>query len=125
MKRLLLLIILFSTLSCGTTQFIKTGFDETSVMPALPEDAKVSIITELPENAKRIVEIGICKGSVPGGGMIKDRSDKAIEKLKECARKNGGNAILLKESQDGGFYTTFGYSQQVAKAQGQIYFIEL
>ena len=92
-------------------------------MPPLPENTNVAIITELPEDAKKIIEIGICKGTVPGGGVFSDRTNKAIEKIEDCARKNGGNAIILDRSADDGYYNQNG--QQTAKAQGRIYYIEL
>lgn len=124
MKKFILLLTVFTALSCSTSKFIKTGFDDSNVRSSLPETASVAIITELPSNAKKIVEIGICKGQVPGGGVFSDRTDKAIEKIKSCARKNGGNAIILDKNEDGGLFTEFGYSQQVAKAQGRVYYIE-
>lgn len=123
MKKLLFILLTVSLLSCSTSKFIKTGFNN-EARTAMPDEASVTVITELPKDAKKIVEIGICKGSVPGGGVFSDRTHKAIEKIKDCARENGGNVILLDRNEDGGIFTELGYSQQVAKAQGKVYYIE-
>jgi len=111
------------TVSCSSAKLIPTGFNS-SVLPPLASDAPVTILTELPNDATSITEIGIAIVSIPGGGMIKDNTPKAINALKNVARKNGGNAVLLdNNNKEGGYYTSFGYSQQVAKAQGKVYYI--
>jgi hypothetical protein len=123
MKNLLLLFTVVLLIGCANSRFIPTGFDDSNQRAALAEDTRVSVITELPEDAKKIVEIGICKGTVPGGGLFTDRTHKAVEKIKDCARENGGNAIILDRTADAGYDNING--QQTAKAQGRIYYIEL
>lgn len=116
---ILTLTLLFT--GCANYRFIKTGLDQTNFSPR-EKDCSVSIITSLPTDRK-YVEIGICKGTAPGGGMISDRTHKAIEQVKKCACENGGNAVLLSSGNEGGYLTDFGYSQQVVKASGTVYYI--
>lgn len=112
-------------LSCSSAKLVPTGFN-TIKLPPLAYDTPVAIITELPKNAKVVKEIGLAITSVPGGGIVTDNTAKAINALKNVARKNGGNAVLLsKDNKEGGYNTSIGYSQQVAKAQGMVYYIEL
>lgn len=116
------LLFLFLT-GCANFKFIKTGFQTENLSP-LGENAEVYVITSIPKDASKVIELGICKGTAPGGGVISDRTDKAIDQLKKCARLNGGNAIILGSNSEGGYLSEIGYSQQVAKAQGVIYYIE-
>lgn len=119
-----LLIISFATVlmtSCANYSFIKTGIDETNFQPR-EKDAPVSIITSLPED-REYVEIGICKGTAPGGGLLIDETSRAIKQLKKCARNNGGNAILLTGDSESGFVTDWGESQETVKASGIVYYV--
>lgn len=124
MKKLFLLSTIFILTSCANSRFIQTGFNSQKLAP-LDKNAPIAVLTSIPKNATKVIEIGICKGTAPGGGIISDRTHKAIEQLKKCARENGGNAIILENNNEGGYLTEFGYSQQVAKAQGKIYYIEV
>ena len=121
-------LFIFSTVlvltSCANSRFIQKGFN-TQALPPLDKNAPVSIITSIPKNATKVVELGMCKGTAPGGGIISDRTHKAVDQLKKCAREHGGNAIMLGGNSEGGYYTDMGYSQQVAKAQGTVYYIEV
>ena len=124
MKQIFILLGTLLLTSCANSRFIQTGFN-TQALPPLDKNAPVSVITSVPKNATKVVELGLCKGTAPGGGIISDRTHKAIEQLKKCARENGGNAIILCGNSEGGYYTEIGYSQQVAKAQGMVYYIEV
>ena len=124
MKNAVFFVAIFALTSCANSRFIQTGFNS-QPLPPLSKDAPVSIITEIPKNASKVIELGICKGTAPGGGIISDRTHKAIDQLKKCARENGGNAIMLGSNDEGGVFTDMGYSQQVAKAQGKVYYIEV
>lgn len=117
-------IILFLLLGCSTSRFIPTGLNTEKRAP-LPIDTKFYVLNELPKESKKIEEIGNCYCSVPGGGMITDNTHKAVAKLKTCALKSGGNAILLKDTKEKGYSTGFGYSQQTARAEAIVYYIEL
>lgn len=110
---------------CSSAKLIPTGFASSSLPPLSPNQ-EVKIITELPAGYSKLIEIGIAVVSVPGGGIISDKTPKAIMKLQETARKYGGNCVLLKDDfKEGGYYSSFGYSQQVVKLQGKVYYIEL
>lgn len=124
MKYLFFLLTICTFLSCSTAKFVATGMTDSKKL-ALSPNSKVYVITEIPKEAKKVLELGICYATVPGGGIVTDNTDKAIEKLKQCARENGGNAILLKNNKEGGYHTAFGYSQQTAKAEALVYYIEL
>ena len=88
--------------------------DET--FAAKEKDCPIRVLTSLPEEGT-YTEIGICNGSAPGGGMVSDRSHKAIDQLKKCACENGGDAIVIIEQDDRGNSSGFGYSQQTVKAR--------
>ena len=124
MKKVFTISIALTLISCANSRFIQTGFNS-QPLPPLDKNAPVSVITSIPKNATKVVELGMCKGTAPGGGIISDRTHKAIEQLKKCARENGGNAVILGGNTEGGYYTDMGYSQQVAKAQGMVYYIEV
>jgi hypothetical protein len=122
MKQLVFIICLLALLSsCSNYNFIRTGLDNTQFAPQ-PANCDVIVLTSLPTD-RVYTEIGICKGTVPGGGMVSDRTHAAIKQLKRCACANGGNAILLNNTDEGGYFTEFGYSQQVAKASGRVFYI--
>ncbi len=115
------LLIITSFSSCSNYNFIRTGLDNTRYPPQ-PANCDVIVLTSLPTD-RAYTEIGICKGTAPGGGMVSDRTHAAIKQLKRCACANGGNAILLNNTDEGGYFTEFGYSQQVAKASGRVFYI--
>lgn len=125
MKKHLLTIIstcaLIATSSCASYRFTKTGFDD-GKFNRRPLDCDITVLTSLPTD-REYVEIGLCDGKSPGGGVLVDKSPKAIEQLKKCACENGGNALLLRDNKENGGLTSFGYSQQVVKASGVVYYV--
>jgi|SRR5690606_16823782 len=122
MKLSILAACLLLISSCSTTNFIKTGTNPQTY--TIVGETNVFVLTELPKDAKTVEEVGICSCAVPGGGVIRDNTHKAIANLKKCALKNGGNAIVLKNGDERGFNSVFGYSQQRAKAEAIVYYIE-
>jgi hypothetical protein len=50
--------------------------------------------------------------------MISDNTPEAIEELQKCACEAGGDTVVLQASDDQGFMTQFGSSQQTVKVQG-------
>lgn len=75
--------------SCASYSFIKTGQDQN--YPSKPTDCTIQLVTELP--SVKLVEIGVCTGE--SFNELKNRTEDATEKLKECGCINGGDLILL------------------------------
>ena len=118
MRRCITIIcFLFLFSSCATYSFVKSGTEE--AFPPNPEDCKIDILTTLPQ--RPMVEVGLCFGQTPGGGIITDKTPEAIEQLKKCACANGGDAVLLLTGDQGGVFTDLGYSQQVVRMTGKVY----
>ena len=120
MKKTLPLLLLCLAPACTSTNFIKTGFE--TAPPRPPGPCSATVLQDFPAD-RQYVELGLCTTSMPGGGLIADKTPKAVQELQECACKNGGNAIVLLGSGDSGYQTTFGYSQQTVKASAKVLFV--
>jgi hypothetical protein len=119
MKHFALVATLLGMTACTSTNFTRTGFDSP---PVSISSGPIVVLEHFPTDRK-YVEIGFCTTSVPGGGIIKDNTPNAIRELQECARRNGGNAIVFSGDGESGIHTGFGYSQQRVKARATVIYV--
>ncbi len=103
--------------ACATSNFTKTGFARQAPPRGWPCD--IAIFMDPPKD-RPIEELGFCDASVPGGGVISDKTSDATEELRKCACGAGGNAIVLRGSDSTGFQSAFGYSQQRVTARASV-----
>ena len=120
MKSIVLALLSIVLTACTSTNFVKTGFDQVPAHTLTPCNAVV--LQHTPENRK-FVELGFCTTSLPGGGVIKDKTPEAVKELQSCACQNGGNAIVYQGEEESGLHTGFGYSQQHIKARATVLFV--
>ena len=80
------------------------------------------MLQSLPHD-RRFIELGFCTTSVPGGGIVTDKTPKAIAELQACACENGGNAVVFLGDSEAGMNSAFGYSQQRVKARATVLFV--
>jgi hypothetical protein len=80
-------------------------------------------VLQRPPDDRKFIELGFCTTSMPGGGMITDKTPEAVRELQTCACKNGGNAIVYQGDSESGIHTGMGYSQQHIKARATVLFV--
>ncbi len=104
-----LLILMIGLAGCATYSFIQTGLS--GPFPPKDKSCAIDVLTSVPD--RPVIEVGICHGQAPGGGIISDNTPDAIEQVKRCACQNGGDAIvLLNTGSTASVMTGFGASQQ-------------
>ena len=112
--------ILVVVAACTSTSFTRTGFDPP---PARPPGPCSAVVLEHPPTDRKYVEVGFCTTSVPGGGVITDKTPDAIRELQVCACQNGGNAIVFHGEGESGIHSAFGYSQRRVKAHATVLYV--
>ncbi len=118
----MLLLVGISFTSCSHYRFIKTDTTQETFLKR-EKKCPIAVLTEFPTD-KKYVQLGLCNGTAPGGGIISDKTHKAINQLKKCACANGGNTIVLQDVKEEGYVMSgFGYSQQSAKARAYILYV--
>jgi hypothetical protein len=120
MDRFLFVAIAVSVAGCASTNFVRTGFDQPPPRASGPCNA---VVLQRAAEDRKNVELGFCTTSMPGGGMITDKTPAAIRELQTCACQNGGNAIVYMGDAESGIHTGFGYSQQHIKARASVLFV--
>lgn len=89
---LALLLLVSLQMGCATSSFIKTG--NSPQYNAKPSDCNVDVVSVLP--GRDLIEVGICFGE--SFNELRDRTEHAFEKLRECACNNGGDLLLVESS---------------------------
>lgn len=117
--KFLIVFLSFLVSSCASHSFVKTGTDGSFTKK--PENCQIDIYTAINMPDRAMTEIGICFGKAPGGGLISDSTPEAVNQLKKCACKNGGDAIVLNPTGESGVFTRAGYSQEVVQVNGKVY----
>jgi hypothetical protein len=95
MARYVLLVLTLALASCSSATFTQTGDDPRE---PLSKGCSVAVLSEIPED-HAFDEVGTCTVAGPAGTPLTDRD---IEKLRQCACKGGGNAILLPQGRASG-----------------------
>ena len=119
MKSLFIIFLSFLVSSCAAHSFVKTGVD--GPFPQKPENCKIDIYTSANMPERAMTEIGVCFGEAPGGGLARDNTPEAVNQLKKCACKNGGDAVVLNPVGESGGFTKAGYSQETVRVNGKVY----
>lgn len=107
-------ILMAALQGCSSHRFIPTG-DSPREASKGPE-CGAAVLRQMPTTPYR--ELGLCYAKVPGGGIVGDKTPEAIEELQKCACEAGGDAVVLQGTNDQGFMTQYGSSQQTVKAEG-------
>lgn len=117
LKVTLLITLAVSALQgCSSHRFVPTGDSPREASKG--SQCGATVLRQMPSPPYR--ELGLCYAKVPGGGMISDNTPEAIEELQKCACEAGGDAVVLHTSDDQGYVTQFGSSQQTVKVQGVV-----
>lgn len=111
---LLLTLAVGALQGCSSHRFVPTGDAHREASNGLQCGA--TVYRQLPATPYR--ELGLCYAKVPGGGIIGDKTPEAIEELQKCACEAGGDAVVIQGTNDQGFMTQYGSSQQTVKAEG-------
>jgi hypothetical protein len=118
--RFALTLALFAA-GCTSTSFTRTGFD--TAPPRQPGERCQAVVLQRPPSDRQFIELGFCSTSMPGGGIVTDKTPEAIKELQDCACKNGGNAIVYFGDSESGYHTGVGYSQQHVKARASVLYV--
>jgi hypothetical protein len=115
------LLPLLSVAACTSTNFTRTGFE--AAPPRQPGEPCQAVVLQRPPSDRQFIELDFCTTSMPGGGVITDKTPAAIKELQDCACQNGGNAIVYFGDSESGIHSGLGYSQQHIKARASVLYV--